>query len=66
MSYEAIAHVRRRGSTQPAHPSMLKWLTVTKRDTASARQAFEDLGFEVLGAVQVLDQGVASALAEKL
>lgn len=63
MSYEAIAYVRRRGSLAPAQ---LKWTTVDSRDQTKARKAYEDLGLEVTGAVRVLDQGVASALAEKL
>ena len=63
MSYEAIAYVRRRGTLAPAE---LKWMTVDSRDQAKAKKAYEDLGLEVIGAVRVLDQGVASALAEKI
>lgn len=63
MSYEAIAYVRRRGTLAPAE---LKWTTVDSRDQVKAREAYEDLNLEVIGAVRVLDQGVASALAEKI
>ena len=63
MSYEAIANARKLGA-QGIFQS--RWITVPTRDIAAAIKAFQDAGYETAGGVKVLDQGVASALAEKL